>query len=183
MIKKILFICLLFHLFGCQKESSEWNPIFEDTNYDYFYTEIEQSLSIIDEVSSEVGNENNETVLNKLSLVKNKLFELKDYYVPLTTIRHKIYDAERFLKLKKLKKAEDLLNDSKSILKAIDLTAKNRVFDKVVLELESMIDEVILSLDDSSKAATYSKMKTLGEHINLMLSKGNMVLSGIEFNK
>ena len=118
-----------------------------------------------------------------VTLVKNKLFELKNYYVPLTAIRQKIYDAERFLKLKKLKKAEDLLNDSKSILKAVDLTAKNSVFDKVVLELESMIDEAILSLDDSSKATTYNKMKTLGEHINLMLSKGDMVLSGIEFNR
>ena len=69
MIKKILLSCLLFILIGCQKENSEWNPIFEDTSYDYFYTEIDRSISIIDEVSSEVGKEDNETILNKLSLV------------------------------------------------------------------------------------------------------------------
>ena len=52
----------------------------------------------------------------------------------------------------------------------------------MILELESMIDEAILSLDDKSGSATYSKMKTLGEHINLMLEKGDLVLSGIEFS-
>ena len=56
------------------------------------------------------------------------------------------------------------------------------MFDKVVLELESMIDEAILSLDDESSATTNKKMKALGEHVNLMLSRGDLVLSGIAFD-
>ena len=181
MIKKILLCCLFMILIGCQENSGEWNPVFEDTSFNYLNTEIGRSISLIDEVSSEI-DEHNENMKDKLSLLKNRLFELENYYVPLTTIRQKVYDAERFVKLKNIKKAEGMLNDSKSILKSVDLRVKNSVFDKVVLELETMIDEVILSLDDRSKTATYNKMKTLGEHINLMLSKGDMVLSGIEFN-
>jgi hypothetical protein len=46
-----------------------------------------------------------------------------------------------------------------------------------------MINEVIISLDEDSKLNTYNKMKTLGEHINLMLYRGDLVLSGIEFDK
>jgi hypothetical protein len=57
------------------------------------------------------------------------------------------------------------------------------MFDKVILDLNSMINEVIITLDEGSKLNTYNKMKTLGEHINLMLYRGDLVLSGIEFDK
>ena len=183
MLKKILSGIILLTLIGCQKESSEWNPVFEYTGFDFFYTELDRSLSVIEEASSDAESGNMEAVQEKLHQVRNRLLEMKDYYVPLTTVRQKIYDAERFFKLGNLKESATLLNDSKSILKTSDLTANNKVFDKVVLELESMIDEVILSLDDHSEPNTYNKMKTLGEHINLMLSKGDLVLSGVEFER
>jgi hypothetical protein len=181
--KIILGFILLAFMTGCQKESQEWNPIFENTSFDYLYTEIERSISIIDEASSETLKGNEGAINEKLNQAKNSLLEIKGYYLPLTTVRHKIYDAERFLKLKEIKKTENLLTDSKSILKSIDSAAKNQVFDKVILELESMIDKTILSLDDKSKSTTYNNMKTLGEHINLMLSKGDLVLSGVEFSR
>jgi hypothetical protein len=38
-------------------------------------------------------------------------------------------------------------------------------------------------LDEDSKLNIYNKMKALGEHVNLMLSRGDLVLSGIEFDK
>ncbi len=183
MMKKILFVFIFLALAGCQKENSEWNPIFEDTNFDYLYSEIEKALSVIDGMPLKAEEVNTESAQNKLSLVREKLLELKDYYVPLTSIRHKIYDAERFFKLKNINKSEDLLNESKSILKNVHLTTKNKVFDKVILELESMLDRVILSIDDKSELDTYDNMKMLGEHINLMLSRGELVLSGIELIK
>jgi len=183
MLKKILPVLMLLTLIGCQKENREWNPLFEDTGFDYLHTEIDRSLSIIDEAYSEAGKDNSESVRKKLYQVRKRLLEIKDYYIPFTTVRQKIYDAERFFKLKNIKKSEKLLSDSKFTLRKIDLVTENEVFDKVILELESMIDEVILSLDDNSELNTYNKMKTLGEHINLMLSRGDLVLSGIEFNK
>ena len=182
MLKKILLVFILLALAGCQKENSEWNPIFEDTDFDYLYTEIGKALSTIDEMSSG-AEELIEPEQNKLSLVRKRLLEMKDYYVPLTSIRQKIYDAERFFKLKDFSKSEGLLNESKSILKTVHLTTKNEVFDKVILELESMIDRVILSIDDKSEPNTYSSMKMLGEHINLLLARGELVLSGIELKK
>jgi hypothetical protein len=183
MRKNIIFGFILLALIGCQKEDREWNPIFENTGFNYLNTEIDRSISIIDEASSENLKDTGESLQEKLHQVKNRLLELKDYYVPLTSVRQKIYDAERFYKLKNIKKSENLLNESKSILKTVDSAAENQVFDKVILELESMIDKVILSLDDKSGSTTYNNMKALGEHINLMLEKGDLVLSGIEFNK
>jgi len=182
MSKYIILGFILTALIGCQKDKQEWNPIFENTSFNYLYTEIDRSISLIDEASSESSKENGASLKEKLHKARSRLLELKEYYVPLTTVRQKIYDAERFYKLEDITRCENLLNNSKSILKTVDSAAKNQVFDKVVLELETMIDAVILSLDDKSGSTTYSKMKALGEHMNLMLEKGDLVLSGIEFS-
>ena len=82
-----------------------------------------------------------------------------------------------------IKKSEKLLKDSKSILTSLNVTTKSESFDKVILDLNSMIDEVILTFDEKSTLNTYNKMKILGEHINLMLFRGNLVLSEIKFEK
>jgi len=109
--------------------------------------------------------------------------EIKNYYVPLTTIRQKIYDAERYFKLNNIKKVEQLLKNSITTISALDLTTRNLVFDKIILDLNSKINEVLTSLNDDSKKNTYKKMKLLGEHVNLMISRGDLVLSGIEFDR
>ena len=182
MLKKMIFVFVLLTMVGCQQESREWNPIFENTGFDYFYKNIDRSLALIDAAGVEAEKENSEAVQQNLNQAKKWLLEIKDYYVPLTTIRQKIYDAERFYKLRNGQTAEGLLNDSKDILKSMDSAASNKAFDGVVLKLETMIDDAILSLDDDSEESTYSKMKTLGEHINLMLSRGDLVLSGVGFD-
>lgn len=182
MFKKYLSVFILLILFGCQQEKYEWNPIFEETNFDYFKTNIELSLSLIDDAYSAANKNKEEFIQEKLYQVKNRLLKIKDYYIPLTTVRQKIYDAERYFKLNNIKETEKLLNDSKSIIRSLDLTTKNKVFDKVILDLNSMINEVITSLDEDSKINNYNKMKTLGEHINLMLYRGDLVLSAIEFD-
>lgn len=183
MRKNIICCFILLALVGCKNDHQEWNPVYENTSFNYLDTEINRTISIIEEASSETLKGNEESLQGKLLQAKKRLLEIKDYYVPLTIVRQKIYDAERFYKLEDFEKSEKLLNDSKSILKTVDSEVENQVFDKVILELETMIDAVILSLDDKSASTTYNNMKTLGEHINLMLEKGDLVLSGIEFSK
>lgn len=180
-IKLTAFIFLI--LFGCQQDKNEWNPIFEETNYDYFNANIERSLKLIEEAYSEADEIKHESIKATLSESKNRLLELKDFYVPLTNIRQKIYDAERSFKLNNVEQAEKLLTDSISILSSIDGTAKNKNFDKVVLNLNSMINDARYSLKTESKLNVYNKMKALGEHVNLMLVRGDLVLSGIEFKQ
>ena len=51
------------------------------------------------------------------------------------------------------------------------------------LNLNFLRNRLNLTFTSSSKLNTYNKIKTLGEHVNLMLSRGDLVLSGIEFDK
>jgi hypothetical protein len=183
MFKRIVFVSIILFLWGCQQERSEWNPIFEETHFNYLTTNIERSMALIEEASSEADNNRTEAIKEKLDKARNQLLAIKDYYIPLTTMRQKIYDADRYFKLNQMKETERLLNASKTIITTLDLTTKNKVFDKVIIDLDSMIEEVMASLDENSKQKTFNKMKILGEHVNLMLNKGELVLSGIEFDK
>ena len=180
-VKLSVFIFLI--LFGCQQDKNEWNPIFEETNFGYFNANIERSLALIDEAYSEANEIKHEAIRKKLSQTRKKLLEIKDYYIPLTIIRQNIYDAERSFKLKNIERAKKLLTDSISILSSLEVTTKSENFDKVVLDLNSMINAVIYSFNEDIRLNTYNRMKTLGEHVNLMLSRGDLVLSGIEFKK
>ena len=183
MLKKFLLVFTLLMLFGCRQEKHEWNPLFEETNFDYFKTSIEKSLLLIDDAYSEANRNKQQSVQEKIVQARYRLLEIKDYYIPLTTVRQKIYDAERYYKLNNLKKSEKLLEDSKSIIKSLDSATKSEGFDKVILDLNSMINEVISTFDEGSTLDACDRIKRLGEHVNLMLYRGDLVLSGIEFEK
>ncbi len=184
MFKKVfLLFFLLLVLPGCRQDQTLWNPIFEDTRFDYISLGIDRSLALMDEAYSQAGETRQYDIQEKLVQAKMRLLEIKDYYVPLTTVRQKIYDAERYFKLSKIEKSRKLLEDSKNILTSLGATTKNEVFDQVILDLTSMITQVILSFDADSTSDTYDKMKKAGEHINLMLFKGDLVLSGVKFEK
>lgn len=182
MLKRLVLILMVLIVSGCEKESKEWNPIFEATHFEYLESTILRSLSLIDEVTEDIDRDQKITP-EKLHQVKKRLLELKDYYIPLTTIRQKIYDAERHFKLRDNKKTRALLNDSKSIIMSLELNTKNKVFDQVMLDLKAMVNQGIASLDNDERLDTYEKMRKLGEHVNLMLYKGDLILSGVEFDK
>lgn len=184
MSKKILLILILLISIGCDNEKAkqEWNPIFEETHFEYLETNINRSLSLINDLYEEADNDRKITP-EKLHQTKNRLLELKDYYIPLTTIRQKIYDAERYFKLNDMKKSRTLLNDSKSIIISLELKTRNKVFDKVILDLNAVVNEAVASLDNDDRLDTYNKMKRLGEHVNLMLYRGDLILSGVEFDE
>ena len=76
-----------------------------------------------------------------------------------------------------------MLKDAKAIISSLDTLTKSDVFDNVIVDLDTMILQVITALDDRSKDTTYQKLKVLGNHTNLMLEKGELVLSGVVFDK
>ncbi len=183
MAKKILVFFIILVLFGCQREKQDWNPIFEETSFDYFTDSIDRSVRLIDDAYSEAEKNASASVKNKLDSAKSSLLEIKNYYVPLTAIRQKIFDAERYFKVGDLEKAKKLLEDSKATLAALDVKTKSGSFHKMLSDLTAMIDEVILTFGEESIPNTDDKMKKLWGHLNLMLYRGDLVLSGVKFDK
>ena len=179
MFKKLLIALALLIFSGCQPQERDWNPIFEDTHFNYFNNRIEKSLALVDElVRSPEG-----VLQENLELIRQQLLKLKDYYVPITTVRQEVYDAERYLKIKDTGKAKELLRRARSKVISLLGSTDNSVFDKVVVELTSMIDETLASLEHNDVDTAYIRLKTLGAHVNQMLYKGELVLSGTEFEK
>nr|WP_320192864.1 hypothetical protein [uncultured Desulfobacter sp.] len=179
MLKKSLIAIVLLMISGCQPQEREWNPIFEDTHFNYFNARIEKSLALVDEL---VGNPE-ESPQENLELIRQQLLKLKDYYIPITTVRQDVYDAERYLKIKDTEKAKELLMHGRSTVASLLSGTDNPIFDKVVVDLTSAIDETLASLNHNDVDAAYTRLETLGAQVNQMLYKGELVLSGIEFEK
>ncbi len=182
MVRHILIFLVFLAIVGCGQNTHEWNPIFEDTHFEYLNDHIRRSLSLLNTACVDVDEATATCNRDSLDKVRSQLLDIQDYYLPLTDIRQKLYDAERYVKLGDSKRAEKLLRNCKTIIAPFDLKTRSKVFDQVMLKLDRKVDEAVASLDENNKANTYEKMKALGEHINLMLYKGDLVLSGIEFD-
>jgi len=173
----MMLVILMFS--GCQPQERDWNPIFEDTHFNYLNTRIEKSLALVNELAVGPEAARQETLV----LIRQQLLKLKDYYIPITTVRQEVYDAERYLKIKDMEKAKELLRRGRSKITSLLSNTDKSVFDKVVVDLTSMIDETVFSLDHDDVDTAYTRLKALGAHVNQMLYKGELVLSGTEFEK
>uniref|UniRef100_UPI0006CFEEBB hypothetical protein n=1 Tax=Desulfosarcina cetonica TaxID=90730 RepID=UPI0006CFEEBB len=178
MLRNCLWVLLVVILSGCGQEPQEWNPVFEATNFDAIKTEVDRSLALMDAAYGEATQTDAIDMLEKIDQARQRLLALKDYYLPLTTVRQTIYDAERYLKLDRRDKARQLIEKAQGIVASLGMVTQNAVFDKIVIELKTMLDEVVAAMNRTSTSDSYQKIKLLGEHVNLMLVKGDLVLSG-----
>ncbi|MFH1981795.1 MAG: hypothetical protein ABIL58_08120 [Pseudomonadota bacterium] len=106
---------------------------------------------------------------------------IKDYYLPLTAVRQFAYDAERRVNLKQPAKAKALIEKSKTALLPLERFSGQEQVALTVKELQAMIEDCALSMDHAP-ADTNDKLRILGEKVNLMLTKGDLILSGVVFN-
>lgn len=95
-------------------------------------------------------------------------------------IRQHIYDAERFFYLEKEDKSLKELRDARLILLDLENQTNQPVLEKYVRELIAELDDCILELNDSSPDV-YRKFEITGNRVNLMLLKGELILSNMEF--
>ena len=183
MFRKILFIlpAVVFILFACETRQQPWNPVFEDTSFRYLENSIAGALESIEKAENQLRENQPADTAATLEKTKQICLALKDYYIPLTQVRHQIYDADRFFYLKETDKARKILEASRQIVENINRFAAGAPIHGAFRDLISMIDGCILSFDDKT-GATNDQLKNLGHKVNLMLIKGGLTISDMKFS-
>jgi len=183
MFRKILIIlpAVVFILFACETRQQPWNPVFEDTSFRYLENSISDALASIEKARNQLRENQPADAAATLEKTKQVCLALKDYYIPLTEVRHRIYDADRFFYLKETVKARKTLEASRQIIKNINRFAEGAPIHSAFRDLISMIDGCILSLDENS-GVTNDQLKNLGHKVNLMLIKGGLTISDMKFS-
>lgn len=183
MSRKMFFIlpAVIFIFFACDTRQQPWNPIFEDTSFRYLDNSIYNALENLEKAENQLKENHPADTAESLEAAKQICLALKDYYIPLTEVRHQIYDADRFFYLKNKDKARNCLEESRVVIEKMNTVAGGAAIHGALIDLVTMIDGCILSLDETS-GKTNDKLKTLGHKVNLMLIKGGLTISDMKFS-
>ncbi|GAB4362812.1 MAG: hypothetical protein Kow0042_00140 [Calditrichia bacterium] len=184
-MKSFIIVTLLtgFFLFmNCerfQKNRQPWIPVFEDTHFTYLQTQSQKIQDAMDAIEQSIQSGSSEQAELSLAEARKFIQHLQHYYIPMTEVRQLIYDADRLYYLKRIEDARDKLQQAKSILLQIS-NPESPGLDRSLSEVVEMIDQLIfVMLNDPLQVP--EKFQTLGRRTNIMLLKGDLILSESEF--
>lgn len=176
-----LAICTLLPLIlvsaACRKETPPvWKPVLENSDFQYLKDAHARVRAALETARQALSRKDETTAANALQQTSNQLARLEQNYLPITEVRQLIYDADRLYFLNRKDEAGQKLRQAKEILKTIG--------QKTGAPTSESVRRVVVMIDDLLGAMTVSqddvppKLKYLGEKINLMALRGELVLAG-----
>ena len=174
-----IFIGFEIHALWLNDMINPWKPVLEDTSFQYLEYSVENIIKEIQTLEKDLKSSKHDGPDKTLHHTMNLLLTLENYYLPITQVRQQIYDADRLISLNQVKKAKNTLIQAENRLSRIENSNGNRVIKKAVTRLDTLIKEAILEIDGTYEKAV-AKLEAAGIEANLMLLKGELVLSGID---
>jgi len=101
---------------------------------------------------------------------------LKIYFIPMTETRQLVFDADRLFHLGRIREAKHKLAQAEDFMRRVG-EAEDHSLRKPAKELILLLDALLLTIDQAP-ADTREKFQLLGDRLNLMLLKGDLVLRG-----
>lgn len=177
---------LLFFLFGLflgfvvcrltQKTPEKWIPVLEGTSFVYLNDPVDRAVESLQAANRRIESNQLPDAVEELRMAMDALSRLQFYFIPMTEIRQLVYDADRLFRLGRLSEAKGKLEQAKTLLRQI-AGAEHHSLRKPANELILLLDGLLLTLDEDPDNAA-AKFQLVGERVNLMLLKGDLVLSG-----
>ncbi len=172
---------IVFLLMSCSQEPGpkQWIPTLEKTTFIYLTDTVGKALKTVDETGNEINAGDSAQAHESLEKIRHSLLKLQFFDIPMTEFRQIIYDADRLYYLGRKDEAKNNLKKGKKILLGI--------VDAVGAPAKGSINEIIQHVEELEIALVHSPekvgqiLKTLGERMNLILLKGDLVLAGTTF--
>jgi len=101
---------------------------------------------------------------------------LQFYFIPMTETRQLIYDADRLFFLRRISEAKRKLAQAKDLLRRMGEAEGHRLREPAN-ELFLLLDDLLLTIDEAPRDAP-AKFRLVGNRVNLMLLRGDLVLTG-----
>jgi hypothetical protein len=195
-VNRIVLFCLLGLLLnGCQsdQQSGSWVPILEPTSFSFLEDSVSHGLKKIAQVEEDIAAGKPEDASKNLLEAQRTLLQLKHYFLPMTQIRQLVYDAGRLNGLDRRDEALDHLAEADRLLGEIGTHGKIS-FQNALQQPRVMIEKLRETLEQERQTTSTGylmelsrsaadQFSALGHKINMMAIKGDLILSGIEFNQ
>ena len=176
----LLLLGALF-LGGCQLSQTQpgpWVPVLENASFHFLNDAVNRSVMQVEETREMLHSGESGKAGEVLDEALLSLLKLQHYYLPVTEARQLIYDADRLYYLKASSETLEKLLAAKE--KLIDVSNHNgEGVKKSVKEAILMIEDLQVAIE-SNPAIVAEKFRAVGERINLMAIKGELILgSGV----
>jgi hypothetical protein len=175
-----LFVGMMSGCQPSQENQGPWIPVLEDTGFSYLRDSVSETLTALDKASHEIQASQEAGSGDHLQSAMTSLMKLHFYYLPLTEVRQLIYDADRLFYLKEVDKTQQKLQAANRLLVDIAKSGGHNL-ETSMNEAVLMIDDLLLNIQESSDKVP-KKFREVGHHVNLMATKGELILSGAEFH-
>ena len=156
-----------------------WKPVLEKTDFQHLDSSVEEIIKTMQILKGELGHGHKKQSKAQLHHAMDLVLILKDYYLPVTEARQLIYDADRLLFLNQPRDAKHKLIQASKRLTGIEDSNENHAIKEPISKLDNLIREAILAID-APRNQSFAKLETAGTEANLMLIKGELVLSGLQ---
>lgn len=181
MVKQFLFLLLgLFVGFvACkllQKTPEPWIPVLEGASFVYLNDPMARAMGSAQTAKDRIESNQVPEASEALEKTMQSLSRLQYYFIPMTETRQLVYDADRLFYLGRIPEAKRKLEQAKEFLRGVGEAEHHRLR-KPANEHILLLDELLLTIDETPGDAR-TKFQLVGERVNLMLLKGDLVLSG-----
>jgi hypothetical protein len=185
---------MVLFLVSCQNDFPErggWTPAIEDTGFEYLNVSGERILMALQTGRGRLVDGNSSEAMASIVEAEDAVHVLLGFDVPMTEVRQLIYDAGRLHALKRLNDSLNHLHRSAGILDQIE-KHWNTPVQHAIRELRFMISDLRILLEEENGATiantqvelsrkVAAKFRELGEKINLLTLKSDLVLSGADY--
>jgi hypothetical protein len=181
MVRQFLFLLLglAVGFFACrlsQKTPDPWIPVLEGTSYAFLNGPLDRAMEATQAAEERVESNQMPEAEEELQTAMESLSRLQFYFIPMTEARQLVYDADRLFFLGRVPEAKRKLAQAKDFLRGIGDAERHRLL-KPPNEVFLLLDELLLIIDEAPHDAP-AKFSLIGNRLNLMLLKGDLVLSG-----
>lgn len=195
-VNRIVLFCIVGLLLnGCKSDQNNeaWQPVLEPTSFSFLEDSVSNVLKEIDQVKEDITAGNHEGASKNLLAGQGTLLQLKYYFLPMTQIRQLVYDAGSLHGLGRLRDALDHLAQADRLLGEIGTHGKIS-FQKALQEPRVMIEKLRETLEQERQTTSTkylvelsrsaaAQFSALGHKVNMMAIKGNLILSGVDFQQ
>jgi DNA-directed RNA polymerase subunit F len=173
---------LLLPLAACQEQPQQpWIPVLEQADFTYLHDAVAEVRHAVDRASAQLRSGANARAAVDLAEAGHALLKLEQYFLPMTEVRQLIYDADRIYFLGLKQEAAAKLRLARAQLEQVG-KADGESLEKAVSEVIVMIEALQRSMESEPQAVP-EKMRQLGERVNLMVIKGELILAGVTFQQ
>ncbi|MDT8422005.1 MAG: hypothetical protein RQ754_16375 [Desulfuromonadales bacterium] len=192
----IVLACALLMLTGCQDSAVErgaWVPALEDTGFSHLKTAGDRLQASLSKLQSDLSQEKVEDARQEIEIAQKHIRALVYYDIPVTEIRQLVYDAGRLHALNRHDATLEHLNRADHLLGEIE-THGNASLHQALQEPRVMIEKLRETLEQERQTTSTkylvelshsaaAQFSDLGHKVNMMAVKGDLILSGVEFNQ